>query len=239
MVRIFSPLAFLFGMSLVIAGQTDAKPSCPTIKVIGPAGITNPGGLISFKGKIAPFDREKFTVVWNIDSPNIKDLAIETGQGTLEIGVRTPKTPSYNITATLAVKGLPDGCVMSASETAGVAGCILPLVADEYGKLRISDERARLDNLAIQLTSESDTIALYVFRYPSIMSRSAIESINARILKHLSKMRGIAASRIRFAYETGDTSITRVYLLPIGADWQGTEVDLDTFRPKKLGKGHK
>ncbi len=223
---------------LLLPAMASAQPppvgDCPSIYVLGPAGITLPGESMTFTAEVKPFDPEKMTLVWTVSSRGTSSV-IEKGQGTDSILVRYALDGS-NMTATLTVKGLPAGCPDSASETAGVVISALPMSLDEYGPLKPRDERARLAKVAFQMTAQPDTVAIFYFRYPSSITRAMIEATNARILKRLAALGRISLNRVKFAYAESDSSVTKIYLWPRTAEWPEYASDLDIFRPRKPNK---
>ena len=81
---------------------------------------------------------------------------ITMGQGTDEITVDTVGLSDLELTATAELSGAALGCNVSASRTTHVE--LVPFVCifrfDEYGDIKFEDEKARLDNFAIQLSNE-------------------------------------------------------------------------------------
>ena len=76
------------------------------------------------------------------------------GQGTTEILVDATELGGQSITATAKVGGLDSLCENIAS--CSIISCSAPSARkfDEYGSIAFKDEKARLDNLAIQLQYE-------------------------------------------------------------------------------------
>jgi hypothetical protein len=102
---------------------TDCEPlknlksiaECPTITILGPAGITNPGDVMTFSASISGHGLSGFVPVWTAVGGKIVK-----GQGTLEVDVRPPSTVPFSVTATVRILGLPAGCTSVATETGGV-----------------------------------------------------------------------------------------------------------------------
>jgi len=80
---------------------------------------------------------------------------ITSGQGSTSITVSTANLGGQTVTATVEVAGLDPSCARTASASTPIRGK-KPLARkfDEYGNIRFNDEKARLDNFAIQLQNE-------------------------------------------------------------------------------------
>ena len=110
--------SFLFILILIVAScintsaQTDKIPSCPTITVTGPTAIPNPDKPITFTASLSE-EAEKFNLQYNW---TISGGEITEGQGTLAVKALR-KNIGGNLTLTLEVNGLPQGCKKTASET--------------------------------------------------------------------------------------------------------------------------
>jgi hypothetical protein len=116
--------------------------SCPETNMLGaPAVFTvNVSGGDS---KVNPSYR------WEVSAGTIV-----SGQGTEMLTVDTTGLPlvgRQTLTATVEVGGFPADCPDTASCAVGVYVIIDYFPRDEYGDLRWSDEKARLDNFAIEL----------------------------------------------------------------------------------------
>jgi hypothetical protein len=183
---------------------------CPSVKVTGPMGITNPGEKIEFRvdvGVVGP----RLQYVWEVDKGRIV-----TGQGTDGIVVEADKSIAGNsILATVEVSGLPTGCDRFASEYAGIApmaGC--DAQSDQWRQLKPNDERGRLDMFFAELANNPGQVGVMILE---ITHEEKLDSRNSRIqfvLKH-AKFRKFDKSRIWFALELGDEQVTRLYrMLP-------------------------
>src|SRR5205823_13125607 len=81
---------------------------------------------------------------------------ITSGQGTTSITVDTKGLGGQTVTATVEVGGVEPTCT---NRTASCSSRVRPrpkpaIKFDEYGNIRFNDEKARLDNFAIQLQNE-------------------------------------------------------------------------------------
>ena len=228
-------IVFALLLPVLAFSQQPEIGTCPSINVAGPSGVTLPGNSMPFTAIIKPYDPEKMTLVWSLTGSGESDLRIAKGQGSSSILVTSDRLYGRNITATLTIRGLPEGCSNSASETAGIDHGD-PVVSDEYGQLKPNDEKARLTYTTIQLKSHPGSTAYYVLSYPSYVTRKAIEAKERYIKQQLAKLGRISPDRVRFVYNARDFYKTEIYIVPSGVEWWGEKTTLDDFRPQLLRK---
>src|SRR5687767_13961921 len=109
-------MKLLFLLSVLFSGtlSATAQSDCPTISVNGPDGITSPGELVPFTVRINPPEKAiGVSYLWTVNTSD-REVGMVRGQGTSTIHV--PWTFA-SITVTVTVKGLPEGCATSESET--------------------------------------------------------------------------------------------------------------------------
>ncbi len=129
---------------------------------------------------------------------------ISSGQGTSSITVSTDGLGGQTVTATVELGGLDPSCSRTASCSTSVRPPpVSPVKFDEYGDIRFNDEKARLDNYAIQLQNQPGAQA-YIIGYGTcsgdglcshtscIVAQKRIE----RAKDYLVNTRGIDAGRI-------------------------------------------
>jgi hypothetical protein len=93
------------------AAQGEVPADCPTISVIGPAGIPRPNEVMRYTAKVDTKGHEfAIQYFWTVSAGTII-----SGQGTTSIEVKPPENKS--LTVTVEIKGLPDSCPATASET--------------------------------------------------------------------------------------------------------------------------
>src|SRR5688500_10964592 len=96
-------LALVFVLLVTAAIPVFAQ--CPSIAVIGPTGLTNPGEEIEFRAALVG-DRSGLRFAWSVNRGTII-----RGSGTPQITVATEGSPEvYHIEATVTVEGFPEGC---------------------------------------------------------------------------------------------------------------------------------
>lgn len=92
------------GFFAVSAAAQDS-PACPSIKVIGPAGITSAGDAMEFRLE-SDAELNSLRFRWSVDLG-----VIEKGQDTPAISVQTSRElQGQTVTASVSVTGLPRGC---------------------------------------------------------------------------------------------------------------------------------
>jgi len=140
----------LLTLASVIRAQTPL--TCGIVGIDGPAQV-DPRTAVVFKAKITGIiHMTKPEVKWKLSAGTIT-----TGQGTDQITVDTTGLGGQEVTVTAELSGASLGCSGSASRTTQVQSpdFICGLRFDEYGDIKFNDERARLDNFAIQLSNQS------------------------------------------------------------------------------------
>ena len=119
---------------------------------------------------------------------------ISSGQGTSSITVDTTNTAGQSITASVDIGGFDPSCGRNAACTVAVkAKPTPPRKFDEYGNIRFNDEKARLDNFAIQLQNEP-TSQGYIIGYGSCDAEGLTRANRAK--DYLVNTRGIDAGRL-------------------------------------------
>jgi len=119
---------------------------------------------------------------------------ITSGQGTDTITVDTAGKGGQTITATVELGGLDPSCGRTASCSTPVMG--QPPISrkfDEYGNIRFNDEKARLDNFAVQLQNEPGSEG-YIIGYGACDAKGQERA--DRAMNYLVNTRGIDASRL-------------------------------------------
>jgi len=122
---------------------------------------------------------------------------ITSGQGTEEIVVDSTGLGGQVVTVTVELSGVPQAC-KAASRAMEVKGpaivCFLPF--DRYGDLRFEDEKARLDNFAIQISNEPLSIGQILMAAGQETFENETRDRLARAKSYLVNVRGIDPNRI-------------------------------------------
>ena len=188
----------------------SAPGQCPSIAVIGPAGVTNPGDPMKFRVDVGAVDL-KYS--WTISVGTIIE-----GQGTLAITVATDKSmQGSNVTATVEIEGLPSACEKTASETAPIAPRLEWESLDEWGNLTDNDQRSRLDSFFAELANNPHNIGLVILLTTKRERRDARNPRVQLILDH-AKFRNFDKSRIWFCLEPSTLRRTIIYRFPPGLE---------------------
>jgi hypothetical protein len=193
-----------------VFGQNMSVGSCPSVAIRGPAGITLPGEIANFSAEITGPIPSDVKYSWSVTAGTVV-----SGQGTLLLQVRTPKTGEYTMTVSLRISGLPQSCPNTFSETGGVTVYPATELIDAYGPVSTRAEILRLKK-AVERLRKSPGSLLYLIIYPSISSRSADRRIY-RLKKSLKKL-GLVEDFTVVVGPNSAQSETRVYIVPIGAD---------------------
>lgn len=235
-------VVLLLTFSSVAHAQTPL--TCGLVAVEGPTDV-GPGEAIVFTAKVVGLTHTpKAELKWKVSAGTIM-----SGEGTSVITVDSAGLSGVGVIATAELVGAPAGCSGSAAKTVNVRfGCILPHKFDGYGDIAFEDEKARLDNFAIQLLNEPNSIA-YVFMTAGqeTFPNEANERL-ARAKSYLVKVRKVDANRIvtKDCGFTTDLTIT-LWLLPVGMeippcanvyDSPLSEVKFTKPRPKPAKKRH-
>jgi hypothetical protein len=194
--------------SVTIAECTGCTPPCPAVSVSCPADV-DLGAPITFTASVS--GDASVTYNWSVSAGTISG-----GQGTSSITVDTAGLGGQTVTATVELGGLDPSCSRTASCTTGVrtpeAVC---RKFDEYSDLKFNDEKARLDNLAIQLQQEPGAQAYYVV-FGSCDTEG--EARSKRAIDYLVSTRGIDASRITVVNGgCRETLTVELWICPTGA----------------------
>lgn len=198
--------------TITIAECDDCEPinpcDCATLSVTGPAGVTQPGGTMSFTANVSGGN---YTPTYNW---SVSDGTIIEGQGTANITVQVPAEGVSNITATVELGGVPAdcNCPTSASETGPVTPDPKAEQTDEFDALSNDDIRGRLDNFFITLQN-NPTDRGYIINYGTARQIAARE----RLIQNHIRFRRFDASRITMVRGEGDIK-TKLYRVPSGAE---------------------
>ena len=171
--------------TVTIAVCTDCKPPCPTISVSCPSDVDQ-GSPITYT---ASAGGASVTYNWSVSAGTIT-----SGQGTSSITVDTAGLGGQTVTATVDVGGLDPSCSRTASCSTSVrAPNPLARKFDEYGNIKFNDEKARLDNYAIQLQNEPGSTGV-ILAYGTCAGEAQARADRAK--DYLVNTRGIDAGRL-------------------------------------------
>ena len=200
-------------ITVVVNPCPVVQPVCPAIEISCPTAITR-NQPVTFTSTYTGGVPANITPVYNW---SVSAGRIIEGQGTNTIKVDTSELGGQTVTATLSMGGYNLEC--SASCTIGIP---LPPPAnrkfDEFPDIQRNDEKARLDNFAIELQNDP-TATAYVIVYPGKTSkRGDVQHHSSRIIEYLVHSRGIDERRIvTLVGTTRDELLVQLWVSPAGA----------------------
>jgi hypothetical protein len=157
--------------------------SCPT--------DVEPNAPITFTASVSGgAEGASWTYNWSVSAGTIS-----SGQGTSTITVDTTGLGGQSVTATVNLGGADPSCT-GTSQSCTTSVKVAPPPArkfDEYGNIRFNDEKARLDNYAIQLQNEPGSQGTIIV-YGSCVGEG--QQRGERAKDYLVNTRGIEAGRI-------------------------------------------
>ncbi len=194
----------------VCPGCVAPPPPCPTVSVSCPSEV-DAGQPITFTASVTGEGAPTPTFNWSVSAGTISG-----GQGTSTITVDTTGTAGQSVTATVTIGGVDPSCNATASCTTGVKPEIRqPTKFDEYGNIRFNDEKARLDNYAIQLQNDPTSSAT-ILVYGSCEGEAQQRGDRAK--DYLVNTRGIEAGRITVVDGGCRSDLTvQLWIVPQGA----------------------
>jgi hypothetical protein len=183
---------------------------CPTLSVVGPPGVTNPGDKMTFRVDGGAVDL-KYS--WTVSAGTIVG-----GQATPVIFVATDRRlAGSNVTATVTIEVLRSECKNSASETAPVAAWPEWESMDEWGDLKDNDQRSRLDSFFTELANNPHNIGLVILLTTKRERRDERNRRVQLVLDH-AKFRNFDKNRIWFCLESSTLRRTKIYRFPPGLE---------------------
>ena len=197
--------------TVTVAECTNCVPPCPTLSISCPTDQVTAGTPATVSVNVSGGGTYNVTYNWTVSAGTIS-----SGQGTPSITIDTTGLAGQNVTATVELGGLPPECDRTESCSFSVAG--LPPECrkfDEYSDLRFNDEKARLDNFAIQLQQEPGAQGYYVI-FGSCDGEA--DQRSARAIDYLVSTRGIDRSRITVVNGgCRETLTVELWICPTGA----------------------
>ena len=194
---------------------------CPyPVNVTAPAQVGD-GDIVTFTADVGYQGPSALNYTWTVSPPAARILS---GVGTPTITVDSSGLGNRRVTAILVVDdGSGDrNCRQTAQAATGVGA--LPTIAppkrfDEFPSIAHDDDKARLDNLAIELQNSPGTTG-YVVAYAGRGSRAGeADRMGRRAIEYLTTARGISRDRIVFVnggYR--ESNSFELWVVPQGAE---------------------
>ena len=201
-----------FGLFTLLILSTSILGQCPSVSVTCPTE-TDEDVHTTFTANFTHGTlRISETYKWKVSAGTIS-----SGQGTSSITVDTTGLGGQLLTARVEVGGIDSACKRTAS-------CSTPVRPrpdsgrekfDEYGDIRFNDEKARLDNFAIQLQNEP-TATGYMIGYGNCAGEGMARVRRAK--HYLVNTRGLKAGRLN-TLDGGclPNLIVQLFIVPQGA----------------------
>jgi hypothetical protein len=198
--------------TVTVAECTDCAPPCPNVAVSCPSDVDE-GSAITFSASLTGGATNVTpTYNWSVSAGTIS-----SGQGTSSITVDTAGLGGQTVTATVEIGGYPPACAKTASCSTQVKAPVRkePIKFDEYGNIRFNDEKARLDNYAIQLQNDPGAQAV-IIAYGTCAGEAQARADRAK--NYLVNTRGIEAGRITTIDGGCRSELTvQLWIVPTGA----------------------
>jgi hypothetical protein len=180
-------------------GQPLPPPPCSvSVNLSAPSSVSE-GEIITYTADVSSKGTSSLNYTWTISPANAKILS---GAGTPTITVDSTGFGNQRITATLVVD---DGSGDAMCRQVAQAYTFIPAPPPRENPARefdvccnctFDDQKARLDNLAVELQNDPSTSA-YIIAYTGRGSRAGeANRLGARSLEYLTGQRGIDKSRI-------------------------------------------
>ena len=229
---------------LLIVSSARIYSQCSIVSLEGPDWVSS-GDIVKISAKLSTESLNRAEFRWEISAGKI---ASDPNAST--ILVDTTGVGGQSITTTVKVIGIQTDCLREATVVIRVEGGIVcGLVFDEYGDIQFSDEKARLDNFAIQVLNIPGSRA-YMLAYAGQRTypNEAAERLK-RAKNYLVKVRHIDPERI-FTVDGGHRQelIVKLWVVPVGVSPPGADpsgllnsdqLDFSKRRPKVTARPKK
>jgi hypothetical protein len=176
-----------------------AKSPCPFPVNISAAKQVTDGEIITYTADVSYSGTDALRYTWKVTPSSAR---IISGLGTPTLNVDSTGLGGQRIIATLtADDGSSDpACAQSAQAVSIIAPIEKKIIVaqeyDECNSCSLDDQKARLDNLAVELQNDPSTRA-YIIAYGGRMSPlGQVEKLMSRTREYLITKRGIDASRL-------------------------------------------
>jgi hypothetical protein len=200
-------------VSVLVSPCPVIPPVCPTIEIVCPTniGIDQPLTFTSRANGGTPSIPAVYN--WTVSAGSIIE-----GQGTNTIKVDTSGLAGQTVRAYLTMPGYG---TLNCSADCGVSIPVPRITSrkfDEFPDIQRNDEKARLDNLVIELQNDPSATA-YVVIYPGRAGkRGDVQHHASRIVDYMVNSRGIDQSRIVTLVGTARNELfVELWVIPRGA----------------------
>jgi hypothetical protein len=201
-----------FSSTTVVVNRCPPTPAtCPNVGIICP-DRAEVGQPLTFTSNITGGTPGVNPIYnWTVSAGTIIE-----GQGTSSIRVDTTGLAGQTVTATLSMGGYTLDCSATCSVQFPVP--VECRKFDEFPAIARNDEKARLDNYAIELQNDPTSTA-YVIVYPGQRGRPGdVQRHTTRVVDYLVNSRGVGGPRIvTLVGPARDVLMVELWLCPQGA----------------------
>jgi hypothetical protein len=201
-----------FASTAVLVNRCPPPPPvCPTVGIICPERV-DIGEVLTFSSNVTGGSPGVTPIYnWTVSAGRIIE-----GQGTPTIRVDTTGLAGQTLTASLSMGGYTLDCSATCSVSFPVP--VECRKFDEFPAIAYNDEKARLDNYAIELQNDPTSTA-YVIVYPGQRGRASdVPRHTSRIVDYMVNSRGVGTERIvTLVGPPRDTLLVELWLCPQGA----------------------
>ena len=200
---------------------TINKSPCPYPVNVSAPSTVNDGDVVSFAADVTYGGASALNYTWTVSPASAR---IVSGAGSPTISVDTSGLGGQRVTAILVVDdGSGERNCRQSSQASTLVNTVtpppvLPRKFDEFPSVAFDDDKARLDNLAIELQN-APTAQGYIIVYGGSASRAGqADRLGARARNYIVNTRGIDAGRVvvvNGGYRERDTF--EVWVVPQGA----------------------
>ncbi|HKZ79629.1 MAG TPA: hypothetical protein VJ124_15245 [Pyrinomonadaceae bacterium] len=177
-----------FSSTTILINECPPAPVCPTVTVSCPGGV-KAGQPVDFQAAITGGTPSTSPLYWTVSAGSIL-----SGQGTSSIRVDTTGLAGQSVVARLTLPGYPMDC--SGSCVAEVPVVLECRKFDEFPAIARNDEKARLDNYAIELQNDPTATAYVVVHAGQTGRATDVQRHTTRITDYLINSRAIDGHRI-------------------------------------------
>jgi hypothetical protein len=209
---------------------------CPyPVNITVPATI-NDGDIVTFSSDVIYEGQSALTYTWTLSPASAR---IISGAGTPTISVDTTGLGNRRVTAILVVDdGSGDrNCRQTAQSSTAVLATVAPPITnkrfDEFPSVAFDDDKARFDNLAIELQNSPGSVG-YIVAYGGRGSRIGHAGRMAeRARNYLVNTRGLSGNRI-VSVDGGfrESNTYELWVVPQGAEPPRATPTLDAYEAR-------
>lgn len=198
---------FAFTFCAFAFGQNS---NCPTISMTGPSAVPREGEHMTFSVRVDEKTKDlNLKYVWSVSQGKIVE-----GQGTTAITVEWKI--DFAVTATVEIKGLPEGCQNTDSETIIYDPVPEAEFIDEFAFSDSKIDSTKFDKINTALNDDPSTQAYIIIYNDGKTSSAKIEQKEQQIRKIISE-KNISPDRIIIVRGVEKENLIRFWLVPAGA----------------------